>query len=145
MKQILSLLLFCLLSMPLWAQKEADQILGKWYNTEKSAQVEIYACGDRYCGKIVWLKEPTYEDGTAKIDKNNPEEKLRSRALMGLNLLTGFEYDEDNVWEDGEIYDPKEGKTYSCMLTLKPNGELEVRGYVGFSLIGKTVIWTRVK
>jgi uncharacterized protein (DUF2147 family) len=58
-------------------------------------------------------------------------------------LMKDFEYDSKNVWDDGEIYDPKSGKTYSCKMTLTDPRRLEVRGYVGISLIGRTDVWTR--
>jgi uncharacterized protein (DUF2147 family) len=61
---------------------------------------------------------------------------------MGLDILSGFKFSGGNIWEDGKIYDPKNGKTYSCKMTLEGN-ELKVRGYVGFSLLGRTTVWTR--
>ena len=65
---------------------------------------------------------------------------------MGLVILRDFVYDEEYVWEDGEIYNPKDGKTYSCKMELsKDKNTLEVRGYVGISLFGKTNTWTRQK
>jgi len=142
----LTFLLLCL-SLPILvnAQKEGDKLLGLWFNTEKDAKIEIYKCGDKYCGKIVWLKTPNNENGTPKVDKDNPDEKLKKRPIMGLNLLSGFEYAGDGEWEEGEIYDPKEGKTYSCVITFEDAKTLNVRGYVGFSLIGRTVEWTRVE
>jgi uncharacterized protein (DUF2147 family) len=137
-----------LTSANLFAQSgntEADQILGVWLTGNEKAKVQVYKCGDKYCGKIVWLKEPFYEDGKAKHDKNNPDEKLQSRPTMGMNLLTDFEYDDDLEWEDGEIYDPEEGKTYSCVINMDEDDKkiLNVRGYIGFSFIGRTDSWTR--
>jgi uncharacterized protein (DUF2147 family) len=64
---------------------------------------------------------------------------------MGMVLMKDFEYDAKNVWDDGEIYDPKSGKTYSCKMTLIDPDRLEVRGYIGISLIGRTDNWTRAK
>ena len=124
------------------AQAE-NAILGLWYNTEKTAQVEILKNGSTFIGKIVWLKDPN-PGGRPVLDKDNPDPKLKSRPLMGLNLLQGLKYDS-GIWDDGTIYDPKTGKTYSCQLALKSSAVLEVKGYIGFSLIGRTVEWTRVK
>ncbi len=119
-------------------------ILGKWYTTNKEGIVEIYQCGSKLCGKIVWLKEPNKDDGTPKTDENNPDASKKKQPIIGLSMLKGFVPDGDKAWEDGEIYDPKNGKTYSCEMEL--NGEvLEVRGYIGISLFGRTEKWTRVK
>ncbi|MBN7812075.1 DUF2147 domain-containing protein [Algoriphagus sp. H41] len=123
--------------------QSADAILGTWYNTEKTAQVEIEKSGSSYSGKIVWLKNPN-PNGKPATDKNNSEAQLRNRPLIGLKLLDGLEY-EGGIWKDGEIYDPKTGKTYSCEIRLPSADILELRGYLGFSFVGKTVEWTRVK
>jgi len=135
-------LLFFFTATLVKAQSE-NSILGVWYNTEKTAQVEILKRGATFIGKIVWLKDPN-PGGRPVLDKDNPDSKLKSRPLMGLNLLEGLKYDS-GMWEDGTIYDPKTRKTYSCQVTLKSKEVLEVKGYYGFSLIGRTVEWTKVK
>ena len=123
-------------------------VLGTWLTADGKSRVEIAQCGSELCGKIVWLQEPNYpvDDemaGQAKLDRNNPDNELHIRPLMGLPMLSGFHYGEDNVWEGGKIYDPRNGKTYSCKLTLVDANTLKVRGYIGFSFIGRTTIWTR--
>jgi len=125
---------------------EADWVIGNWLVQDKKAKVQIFKRGNKYFGKIVWLKEPNDARGKPKLDKENSEENLRNRPVMGLEMLRDFEYDEDRVWEDGEIYDPKNGKTYSCKMTLSEDGKtLDVRGYIGISLIGRSQTWTRVE
>ncbi len=142
--------LFTFASGSLLAQPEkaeADKIKGIWLTGNGKAKVKIYDCDGKYCGKIVWLKNPYEDDGSEKLDKENPDDKLKKRPILGLHLLTDFEYDEDLEWEDGEIYDPESGKTYSCVINMdeeNPNS-LDVRGYIGFSLIGRTDVWTRSK
>ena len=126
------------------ADSEADELMGIWLNHEKDAHVKIYKCGDEYCGRIVWLKNPE-EDGAPKKDKHNPDDSLKDRPLKGLDVLSGFTFDRDKKWEDGTIYNPRDGKTYSCYLKIMEDGRLKVRGYVGISLIGKTNYWTRVE
>lgn len=124
---------------------EADLVIGNWLVQDKKAKVQIFKRNNQYFGKLVWLKEPNDAQGKPKVDKENPEENLRRRPLLGLELLKSFVYDEDLVWEDGEIYDPKNGKTYSCKMTLSEDGRtLDVRGYIGISLIGRSQDWTRV-
>lgn len=145
---LLLLLPFCVaFSMNIYAQSgAADAVVGTWLVEDKKAKIKIYNKGDKYYGKIIWLREPDDKNGKPKLDKENPEEELRSRPLVGLVMLTGFVYDEDNVWEDGDIYDPKNGKTYSCEMTLAEDGKtLDVRGYIGFSFIGRSQTWTRAE
>lgn len=120
----------------------ADAILGEWLTEEDKATVEIYRCGDRYCGKIVLLKEPKNPDGSEKLDTNNPDPSKRNRTVIGLDIVWDFRYKGDNVWGDGRIYDPDNGKTYSCKMNLEDN-KLKVRGYIGISLFGRTTVWTR--
>lgn len=126
-----------------FAQAEADQIIGDWLTTNGRSKVHIYKSNNKYFGKISWLKEPE-ENGKPKVDKNNTDPKKRNNPLIGLNLLRNFVYYKNNVWEDGNIYDPENGKDYSCKMTLTDKNTLEVRGYIGFSLIGRTVIWKRI-
>ena len=127
------------------AQKPADRIVGKWYTEENKSLIEIYKKGDKYCGKIIWLKDPNCDDGKPKLDKDNPDEKLRSRTILNLEIMTNLEYDDDNEWEDGDIYDPESGNTYSCKITLTDPDKIDMRGYMGFSLLGRTTVWTRKK
>ncbi len=141
----LILLLSLFVSWFAYSQSNADDIVGTWYNAEKSSKIRIYKCGDggkKYCGKIVWLKKDKEDDGGPRVDKNNPDPKKRKDLMMEMLILKLFVYDQsDKEWNDGTIYDPKNGKTYSCTIKKKGN-TLEVRGYVGVSMIGRTAIWT---
>lgn len=76
---------------------------------------------------------------------NNPDPKLRNREVVGLVMLNDFVFDGNKTWNDGTIYDPREGKTYSCKITLKDKNTINVRGYVGISMFGRTEVWTRIK
>lgn len=127
---------------------EADRIIGIWLSEEGRAKIQIYKQGNKYYGKIIWLKEPYDENGKPKVDKNNPDPEKRNRPLIGLVILKGFVYDsEDKEWEDGTIYDPESGNTYDAYMWFEDNdyNTLYLRGYIGFSLIGRTSKWTRVE
>lgn len=138
------LLLVMVLAFGSRALAQKDQVEGLWLNEEQTAKVQIYLAKDgRYYGKIVWLKDPT-KDGKPKVDEKNPKESLRNTPLMGLLILKGFEKDGSTGYEDGTIYDPKNGKTYDCKMTYKGK-TLDIRGYVGISLIGRTTVWTRTE
>lgn len=146
----------CLLALPLLAQGgEADRLLGRW-KTEPDedgelAHVEITEQAGAYSGKIVWLSQPKFgpEDGAewagkVKVDHHNPKDELRDRPILGLPIVEGFSYDGDDRWTGGTIYDPKKGKTYSCRMTLRDDGSLDLRGYVlGMPFLGRTTTWTR--
>jgi uncharacterized protein (DUF2147 family) len=126
----------------LFAQN-ADAVLGVWKNGEGTGMVQIYKKAEKYYGKIVWLKVPNDTDGKPRTDVNNPEPKLQSRTIKGLENLRDFVYKGDNKWEDGRVYDPKNGNDYSCEMKLIDDNTLEVRGFIGVSLFGRTDVWKR--
>lgn len=128
-------------SLAIFAQ--SDPIIGKWQNPSGEGRIEIYKKGEKYFGKLYWLKEPNDAQGNIKKDVKNPEKSLQSRLVQGLEILTNFSKD-GNVYQDGKIYDPKTGKTYSCKMTLQGTDKLDIRGYVGVSLFGRTESWKRV-
>jgi len=123
------------------ASPEGDAIVGKWLTENGKSVVEVYHCGDAYCGKIVWLKEPLRE-GKEKVDDKNPDKSLRNRKIVGLEILKGLQYKGPNKWGGGKIYDPEKGKTYKCKAWMD-GGNLKFRGFIGFSLLGRTTTWTR--
>lgn len=122
---------------------DPDAIIGLWKNGEGTGIVQIYKSGDKYFGKIVWLKVANDEKGNPRTDVNNPDASKRNVPLKGMTNLRGFKYAGGNAWEDGNIYDPKTGNDYSCEMTLVNENTLEVRGYIGVSLFGKTDVWKR--
>lgn len=140
-KLLLSFFALMLFSSYAWSQSMSP--VGIWTNEDGKAKFEIYKCGDKLCGKIVSLREPD-KNGKPKVDENNPDKKHQNRPLLGLTFMKGFEYEGDHKWDDGTIYDPESGKTYSCYMKMKGNDKMEVKGYLGISLIGRTQNWTRV-
>jgi len=118
-------------------------VTGTWSTVDDKSHVKIEPCGDKFCGKIVWLKEPNNPEGNPKKDLNNTEDALRSRPILGLELLSGFLPESKTEWEDGTIYNPEDGKTYSSKLTLANPGELEVEGCVLFFC--KTQVWKKIE
>lgn len=130
-------------SPPNSINENPDSILGLWKNGEGTGIVQIYKSGDKYFGRIVWLKELNDATGKPRTDINNPDEKKRATPLKGMTNLRNFIHDGKNIWEDGNIYDPKTGNDYSCVMTLINENTLEVRGYIGVSLFGRTDVWKR--
>ena len=135
--------IICLLSIALlstisygFSQTGADRIIGLYWSPKKDAKIEMYKRGAQYYGKTVWAKTPGK-------DLNNPDKKLAGRNLVGTDILSGFTY-EDEVYKDGQVYDPNNGKTYSCKISFAGN-DMKVRGYIGVSLFGRTEIFQRIK
>jgi uncharacterized protein (DUF2147 family) len=128
------------------AQNLSDDVLGVWKNGEGTAMIKIAKAGNEYQGKIVWLKEPNDPlNGKPKVDNNNPEEGKRLQPVLGLMNVWGFRF-KDGEWIDGFIYDPKNGKTYDCIMTMTENdkSKLSVRGYImGMTMFGRTDTWVR--
>ncbi|MBP3942212.1 DUF2147 domain-containing protein [Sphingobacteriaceae bacterium WQ 2009] len=143
MKALFTSLLTLLITASIFAQ--TDPIIGKWQNPSGEGRVEITKRADKYYGKLYWLKEPNNEKGQLKKDFRNPDKNLQSRTIQGLEILTDFNKTGKNLYEGGKIYDPKTGKTYSSKLTLKDANRLDVRGFVGISLMGRTETWKRIE
>jgi uncharacterized protein (DUF2147 family) len=145
-KRYLFLFLFSFVSLTVFSQS-SEAIIGQWFNEEKSAKIEIYNSHEKYYGKIVWLSEPIDpETGKPKLDKNNPNIKFKSKPLLNLLIVSGFHFSEGE-WVDGTIYDPKNGKTYNCIIKLAGKDKIAVRGFIGKSWmgLGRTTTWSRVK
>ena len=140
MKKMIFSMVFML--MPL-AAAFAQDVVGKWKLEDGSAIVEVYKSGDAFNGKIVWLAEPTEPDGTPAKDDKNPDKNLRSRELIGLNMLSNLKATDKNEYSGGSIYDPGNGKTYNC--SMKVEGDiLRVRGSLDKKgLLGRTMDWFR--
>lgn len=140
-----AILSFAFATVLMTAQSEGDRILGVWQTGSGKGRISITRYGDKYGGKLVWLREPNDASGKPKVDDKNPDPAKRGAPKLGLNNLLGFTYEGDGEYENGTIYDPENGKTYKCVMTLENENTLKVRGYIGFTLIGRTDTWTRVR
>ena len=116
----------------------ADAILGKYVTANNEGIVEVTKRNAKYYGKLIWIRP------NASLDLNNPNELERKKSLRGKEILKDFIF-ENNTWHSGTIYDPNNGKTYSCKATMDEKGNLSLRGYIGFSLLGRTTYWVKVK
>ena len=126
--------------------QESSMICGVWLEEEQQSHIEIYPTdSDTYEGKIIWLAEPINENGEIKLDKEKPDKNLRKRTIQNLIIIQQLKFTENNQWSNGSIYDARSGKTYSLNAKLEGEDTLFMRGYLGFSLIGKTTRWTRIK
>lgn len=119
---------------------------GRWYAEGGAAQVEIAPCGDALCGEIVWLRSPFDENGCPLTDRQNSDETLQKRPIVGLQILSDLTpvREEPGRWSGGSVYDPTSGRTYRCVMSLDGADRLHVRGYFGITLLGRTTTWIRV-
>lgn len=135
MKNFIFSLLFIPFISP--AQKNADDLIGKYMTAKNDAIIEIYKEGNIYNGKIIWNKTEGLKD------TKNPDVSRRNDPIKGLNILKNFTF-TDGSWKNGTIYDPKNGKTYDCKISMDERKNLNVRGFIGVSLLGRTEYFIRV-
>jgi uncharacterized protein (DUF2147 family) len=146
MKNLLLLLTGIFLFNQVQANDDADAIVGVWQNGSAKGHILIYKQKGKYYGKIIWLHNPNDIHGKPKTDKNNPNEALRSDLILGKVVLRDFVFDKkDNEWNEGRIYNPDDGKEYKSFMKLKDKNTLYVKGYVGFTWLGKADTWKRIK
>ena len=147
--KVLTILAMVLLATVTTYGAGQDSILGLWKTEGGESKLEIFRCGEKVCVKIAWLKEPDYTDssegqvGTPKMDRNNPDPALKNRPMVGLQIMEGFTAAGDGRWDDGIIYNPENGKKYHGKLHLVSPERLELRGYLGISLLGRNYLLTR--
>ena len=140
MKHLLIILFFFALTS-LTAQ--SNRIIGVWLTADKSAKIEIVQREKNFTGTMIWLEMDRDEQGKPLTDTQNPDPSKRSRLLCGLEIIPNLVY-KDGKWK-GTIYDPESGKTYSSEIVLVNENTLEVTGYIGLPMFGRTEKWTRVK
>ena len=122
----------------------ADPVMGDWLTVGGGAKVRIAPCASdaaKACGTITWMKNPKDKAGGSQKDTNNPDAALRSRTVLGLQLVRDFKPAGPGKWNSGKIYDPGSGKTYGSKLSANANGSLKVEGCVGPICQAQT--WTR--
>ena len=116
---------------------------GIWYDDTGKGAVQIFACGEKLCGRIVWLKEPMNGNGQPLTDGYNPNPQLRNRPICGLQVLGGLARQPDGTWDEGWVYDPKVGKSYDAAIELAGQNKLILTGYKGLRLLSKSFTWTK--
>jgi uncharacterized protein (DUF2147 family) len=114
------------------------QILGNWLTEGRDGIIEISLASDgSYQGRIVGGNDPQ------RLDQHNPDPARRGQTLLGQIILKGMRYDGEGKWSAGTIYDPDSGRTYQCRLQRLDAERLQVRGFLGISLLGRSQLWTR--
>ena len=123
----------------------AQSIFGKWKTIDDKTGnaksiVEIYNVDGKAYAKVLQLLEKGKENELC----DNCKGVKKDKPIKGMQIINGLSKDNDE-WDGGKILDPKTGKEYKCYITLEEPNKLKVRGYIGFSLLGRTQYWYRVK
>ena len=104
------------LGVTAFSAAQAASPIGLWRGAD--AVFELFESGGRLSGKIVALSEPTTAEGKEKTDIYNPDPTKRKFPIVGLVFISGLTKKSDSEWENGTVYDPKSGRTYSCLMEL---------------------------
>lgn len=137
---LLTLLIFVSASVsgqsPIGTWKTIDDNTGK-----PKSHVRIYETkSGKLQGEVIKILEPARENATCSTCTGT----RKDQPVKGMIILWGLKKDGDE-WSGGQILDPEKGRQYKCYIKPKGTNELEVRGYVGFSLIGRTQVWQRTQ
>ncbi len=130
-----------LMAALLAAGPSPDTVIGTWHSPIKNGTIQISKCGSSICGTL--LNGDDIRANPNARDANNSDPKLQNRPLKGLQILSGFTRG-DGDWENGQVYDPSKGKTYSGKITPKDANTLSLRGCI-FVPLCRTDTWTRVR
>jgi uncharacterized protein (DUF2147 family) len=117
-----------------------------WVNPDQGWVVETKPCDSGLCGYLVGYRaDAPHPAGYIPKDVHNPDPKHRDEPLCGLMLMGGFNPANETAskWENGWIYDPDSGKTYSGTISLVDRETVKLRGYVGIALFGRTMMLHR--
>ncbi|RYE19852.1 MAG: DUF2147 domain-containing protein [Sphingobacteriaceae bacterium] len=123
-----------------------DKILGKWLSVEKNVLVNVYKNGNKYAAKLIWFDDSDDKSKpmNTRLDYKNPDKALQNRKLIGMEVVDNLDYNPStNSWENGEIYDAKNGRTWSSAATITPDDILKVTGYWHFKFLGKSMMFKR--
>ena len=148
MRHCLSCLFAMVFLLPQLVLAQASTPVGLWKTIDDAtgkerSYVRIVEVNGELQGKVEKLFDFPGDDPDHLCDKCKGDRK--DQPVFGMTILWGLK-DEGKVWKGGEILDPDNGKTYRCKMTVSENGqELDVRGYIGISLIGRTQTWLRLE
>jgi uncharacterized protein (DUF2147 family) len=144
MKQLVFLLTLFITTTSFKPAIHPDDIIGVWIAGGGKGHIQIFKQNGKYYGKIIWLKNAKEANGEAKLDKKNPNPAMRNKPIIGTLLLKDFVY-KNGEWTDGVIYDTTQGREFDAYIKMRNPNTLAVRGYIGFSMMGRTDVWTRLK
>jgi uncharacterized protein (DUF2147 family) len=127
------------------AADDPKAVVGEW--ATKDSVIEVSETNGALHATIIAILNPVYKEGedgpvgATRVDLKNPDEGLRARPIVGLDLLEDYAF-KDGKWQ-GSIYDPGSGKVYKSQITVSSDGKLLMRGYIGAPMFGRTQEWIR--
>ena len=146
---IFAFLLFTLCSFKNNAGNNAGAITGKWMSAEdNNLEVEVYKSGNEYKAKIIWFDDSDDKSSpmAERCDVKNPDKTLRGRKIIGLEVMHGLVYNEDDdEWQGGRIYDASTGKDWNAKAWIAKDGFLKVRGFWHFEFFGQNMRFKKVQ
>ena len=124
---------------------QSQSILGKWKSIDEDTNkdesiIEIYQENGKFHGKIIQLLDLNKKDAVCEKCKG----KNKNKSIKGMVIISGLKKN-GKEWSGGKVLDPKNGKQYKCYITLQDNNTMKLRGYIGFSVFGRTAFWYRVE
>lgn len=128
-------------------QYNANAIVGRWMNADQNLEVEVFKQGNEYRAKVIWFDDTDDKSSPMglRCDRKNPNKTLRTRKLIGLEVMHGLVYNtDDDEWQDGRIYDASSGKDWNAKAWLTHDGCLKVRGFWHFEFLGQNMCFKRV-
>jgi uncharacterized protein (DUF2147 family) len=126
-----------------FAQTGSDAINGTWQNDKKTIKIEFFKTSSGYSAKIIWMADAKNEDGTPKLDKENPNPALRKNPLVGTVIIYNLKFDGKNSYRSGKIYAPRRGMTADCLITMLSSNKMSITAKKG--LFSETKNWIRCK
>ncbi len=147
-------ILLAILLIPIFSFKNAtitnsEKIVGKWMASEdNNLEVEVYKTGNEYRAKIVWFDDSDDKSRpmAERCDTKNPDKTLRTRKIIGLQVMQGLVYNAaDDEWQGGQIYDASSGKQWNAKAWLTSDGCLKVRGYWHLEFMGQNICFKKVQ
>lgn len=143
-RTVLLAILICVIAASAKGQTKTSDICGFWYTDKELSIIEIFESSPGiYSGVTHWIKEPII------VDKKDPNygkpvfDKYTGLPISETTILKNIKFDGESQW-DGNVYDPTSGKTYKCNIKLSDdNTTLNMKGYAGIQILGKTVHWKR--
>ena len=126
-------------------QNDANKIVGEWLNSSKDMKVQVFEKNGLYQGKVTWFAcDEGFKMSDFK-DKKNPNPSMRNRPWLGMQVLENMRFKGNNIWSDGQIYDPNTGHAFDSVCRLEGDDVLSVRGFWLYEWMGKNLKFTRVK